>query len=72
MRRVLWFSAILLAYVVFYWFACRQHPQPHRESEWTPREKAMVIGRMKFHGIDGCIKDESGYYFVRDGRRCKL
>ena len=72
MRRVLWFSAILLAEVVFYWFACRQHPHPHRESEWTPREKAMVIGRMKFHGIDGCIKDDSGYYFVRDGRRCKL
>jgi hypothetical protein len=53
MRRVLWFSAILLAYVVFYWFAFRQHPQPYRESEWTPREKAMVIGRMKFHGITG-------------------
>lgn len=72
MRRVLWFSAILLAYIVFYWFVYRQNPQPHRESEWTPQEKAMVIGRMKFHGIDGCIKDESGYYFVRDGRRCKL
>ena len=71
MRRVLWLSAILLAYIVFYWFVCRQNPQPRR-AEWTPQEKAQEIGRMKFHGIDGCIKDESGYYFVRDGRRCKL
>lgn len=71
MRRVLWFSAILLAYVVFYWFVCRPNPQPHR-AEWTPREKAMVIGRMKFHGITGCIQDEQGYYFIRGGKRCRL
>jgi hypothetical protein len=71
MRRVPWFSDILLAYIVFYWFAFRQHPQPYR-AEWTPREKAMVIGRMKFHGIAGCIKDEKGYYFIRGGKRCRL
>ena len=57
MRRVLWFSAILLAYIVFYWFVCRQNPQPHR-AEWTPQEKAHVIDRMKFHGMAGCIRNE--------------
>jgi hypothetical protein len=72
MKRMLWFSAILLAYVVFYWFVFRPHPQPYRSATWTPQEKAMVVERMKFHGIDSCIKDEKGYYFVREGNLCRL
>jgi hypothetical protein len=40
--------------------------------EWSEDEKKVVVRKMKYHGIESCIRDEKGYYFIRDGKRIKL
>ena len=70
--RLKWLLLILLygVWAVWWW---NYLPAPReRLPDWTPAEKARVIERMKYHGIDMCIQDEQGYYFVRDGKRCRL
>lgn len=47
-------------------------PQVQRK-EWTVEEKTWVKSRMKYHGIERCVKDEKGYYFIdKKNKRCKL
>lgn len=69
-------GTILLAslYFAFSWWVMMTPPPKasSRIPEWTPEEKAMVIKKMKYHGISSCIQDENGYYFVRNGKRCRL
>jgi hypothetical protein len=43
-----------------------------QRTEWSEQEKQYVINRMKYHGISGCIKDETGYHFYRKGKKVKL
>ena len=65
---------VLTVYFALAWWLMTPPPKASsRIPEWTPEEKAMVIKKMKYHGISGCIQDENGYYFYNSkGQRCKL
>lgn len=49
-------------------------PPPERRAaaEFTAEEKRWIEARFKYHGIWACVHDESGYYFYRDGQKCRL
>ena len=62
---------VLTVYFALAWFLMREQPRLKYDPVNWP-EKEYVIQRMKYHGISGCIQDEKGYYFIRDGKRCRL
>jgi hypothetical protein len=72
-----WFSVVVLVVsgTIFLATPLSRHaprePSPVMRG-WTIAEKSWVIQRMKYHGIQGCIRDGKGYYFIRDGNRCRL
>lgn len=63
---------LLTAVYLFLCWYVMWEPWKLNRVEWTPAEKAMVIKKMKYRGISGCIQDGNGYYFIQDGKRCKL
>jgi hypothetical protein len=63
---------LLIVYGLFAWWWFTSAQEQIKPPEWIPQEKEMVVERMKFHGIDSCIKDENGYFFYRNGRKVKL
>jgi hypothetical protein len=63
---------IVVIAMLFLWFWNGSRPGYQRLKSWTPTEKKHVIQRMKFHGIESCVKDAKGYYFIRNGKRHKL
>jgi hypothetical protein len=70
--KIVAIAAILIVYVLIVWWWTAPAPRAQRLPEWTPEEKQYVVQRMEYHGIDGCVQDKTGYYFYRDGKRCKL
>jgi hypothetical protein len=61
---------ILVVWGLLYWLICT--PPPARAYDYDWPGKKQVMERMRYHGLWGCIQDETGYYFMRDGKRCKL
>jgi len=63
---------LLAAYFGLAWWLMMAPPRPHSFPPLSPAEKKWFESRMKYHGINSCIRDETGHYFIRDGKRCKL
>jgi len=70
-KWILFALLILVAYLLIAFFLFRKDP-PLRYDHVNWPEKEWVVKRMAHHGIRGCIQDEKGYFFVREGRRCRL
>ena len=66
-------TILLLAFVLLarsWWIS--PPPERYAAAQFTPAEKRWIEQRHKYHGIYGSIRDESGHYFYREGKKCKL
>lgn len=69
----LWMSTALLFFFV-YWFVFHYSapaPLPARIQP-TSAEKVWYSEQRKIHGDVTFIHDETGIYFMREGKRCRL
>jgi histidinol-phosphate/aromatic aminotransferase/cobyric acid decarboxylase-like protein len=67
--RILVVGVITLTLLLTY---CDIQREFNKTTTWSDQEKTWVVKQMKKHGIDACVKDARGYYFIRNGKRVKL
>jgi|GEM_PF-3988134 len=71
---MLWAAYVVLVILLLYWAVDRQTTGgldiSVRYQQPVPK---WVKDRMKYHGIVHCYrKYDGGYYFLRDGKECRL
>ncbi len=65
--------AIAILYALVAWLVLRPAPEPPAKPVWSVGERQHVEKRLKWHGINGAIRDEKGWYFINGkGERCRL
>lgn len=62
---------LTICLLIVYWLTLPP-PKPYRLPTPTAAEMEHIAKRMKYHGIQSCIRDAEGFYFIRDGKRCRL
>ena len=64
-------TILFVSCLIYLWFI--NLPKQSFVIEAQEYEKQWVKQRMKYHGIDKCIKDGNRYYFYNNRKeRCKL
>lgn len=66
-KTLAWFSLILILATLFFLIFSAGESEPYKP------DRAWIIERHKYHGIEVSIYEPGvGHYFVRNGLKCKL